>query len=136
MVAPLLGALAGALFGTFGSWYVLVRLSPRQQRLAELRDDFYEYLRLATEYWNADVRSIANEARILALDETMGIKFHDLAGTGGAVWRAYQTTSHDRRALRRIVTGGRFQQAAWAADGGRAREAGTIIARIVGRLPS
>ena len=136
LIASVLGALAGALFGTVGSWYVLLRLSPRQQRLAELRQDMYEILDLATEYWNANARSVLNEARILARQQTLSIKFHELAGTSRLLSRAYQTTSHDRRRLWKVVTGGTFQQTIWQADPGRARDAGVAVAKIVAQLPS
>lgn len=101
MLPSIAGALAGAITGFVTSYLLHVRLVPKVQRLSELRLDFYEFLRLATEYWlasPADRSTLAQrEARILAQQEIIKIKLRDLSGVSGQIARAHQMRFRARR---------------------------------------
>ena len=139
MLPSIAGALAGAITGFVTSYLLHVRLVPKVQRLSELRLDFYEFLRLVTEYWlasPADRSTLAQrEARILAQQEIIKIKFRDLSGVSGRIARAHQTTLTDRLELWSTATGGSFQSADWSSDPERPKRAIAAVGRIVAKLP-
>ena len=134
----LLAAAIGALFGTFGSWYVLVRLAPRAQRIAELRHDLYDFLPIVAEYWTVPTsprQRALQEARILAQQEILKTKFNDLARTSDSIARAYLTSTHFRARLRDAATGPPFQSPNWTPDPNRPTRAAAAIADVIAKLP-
>lgn len=139
MLPAVVGAITGAIFGSLGSYYVLVRLVYRKQRLSEFRQELYELLRQATEYWTAPMNSPQRtvlEARILAQKEIIGHMFRDLSRQGGSLSRAHQTTLPNRLELWSAATGGSFQSSSWSPDPDRSKLAAAAIGRIIHKLPA
>ena len=138
LLPPLLAAVAGALIATVGSYFVLVHLAARRHRLAELRQDLYDFLLLATEYWTVPdhPNRALQEARILARQNILTTKFRDLARLSNRMARTLLKTSPHRLDLWRAVTGGKFHsRTAWTPNPQRPRLAAAAVARIIAVLP-
>ena len=139
LLPAIVGAITGALFGSVGSYYVLVRLVPRKQGLSKLRLELFEFLRQVTEYWTAPMKGPKRallEARILAQREIIGYMFRDLSRQSKPVSRAYQTTTPNRLQLWNAATGGSFQSSPWSPDPERAKLTAAAIGRIIRKLPA
>lgn len=138
IVPPVVGAASGAVFGSLSTYLIQVKYANRLQRLAQFKQELYDFLKLVAKYWAAPRHSAVHgvyEAQILAEQDVIRANFEQLARLSRRLRRAHKQCSLYRIRLWDAASGGSFQSRHWKRDPERVAVAATAISQIIRSLP-
>lgn len=122
-LVPFASALAG-------NYWLQNRLARRIRDADETKRRLYALLALVAEYWTAEQRDTAIEARVLATTLIVIAELRRMQDHSKRLVKWYSNTEERRLAMIDAATGGCFQQEDWTADPDRVR----IVAREMGYI--
>ena len=131
-------AIMGALVGWFGNFHVQRFLHERIHRADNLRQLFYDYLRLTADYWHGEPDDNATrgvlEGKMIVSERIISVEISSLAKRYGRFRKFRDATSTARLELWDSATGGCFQQEKWSPNPDRVRSASSAVAKIVSNM--
>lgn len=134
--AALLGALMSGLVGWACNYHVQHRIHRDFREIDELKNNFYNYLALSTNYWigtgKSETKRRALEAQMITLKCVILTNYNLLAKRHKRIRTSRQATEEYRLDLWDAAEGGCFQQKTdWKPSNDRARKVAATVTRIV-----